>query len=153
MNIWYEAKDVKLIIGSDIAGNFDIGFDDEIPEDMRNELRRFVAWAEENFNFPVTLWVDFEYKHFLRRRDGRAAGYLFHWMDFENYPEFSNPEDIPEIRLPVRTEKWDLEDILFCFVKGISYYFAWICNRNMEEYELDEDEAAEILEMYLKTRE
>lgn len=148
-HLWNRAKQVKIQTGPDIVGDFNIGFDDEIPEDVREELRSFVRWVERNFNIPVTLWVDFEYKHFLRKRDGTQAGYLIHWADFHTYPVFDDIEDIPEIRLPVRLEHWTLDEVLFSFVQAISWYFKWILNEMDTEDGLDDQELEEVLSLYL----
>lgn len=151
-NIWYKSKQVTIQTSKDIAGNFDIGFDNEIPEITKNELKKFVSWVEKNFNIPITLWVDFEYKHYLKDRQGKMVGYLFYWSDFNNYPNFENIDDIPEIRLPVRTEHSTIEEILTSFIEVITCYFAWICNEISENYVPDEKVVEEILQEYLKTR-
>lgn len=103
-NLWLRAKGTHIQTSEHIVPGFDIGFDSKISDDTKNELRKFVKWVEENFNIPITLWVDFEYKHYLLGKDGKRVGYLFYWADFPAYPEFSNKEDIPIIRLLVRTE-------------------------------------------------
>lgn len=151
-NIWYQAKQVSIKTADAIKGNFDIGFDNEIPEETKNELYKFVAWVQENFNMPVTLWVDFDYKHYVIDRQGKRVGYLFYWSDFTTHPIFENVDDIPEIRLPVRTEKSTIEEILMSFIEAITCYFAWICNEISENYIPNENDVEEILQEYLKTR-
>lgn len=151
-NIWCKSKQVTIQKSKDITGNFDIGFDNEIPEITKNELKKFVSWVEKNFNIPITLWVDFEYKHYLKGRQGKTVGYLFYWSDFNNYPIFENIYYIPEIRLPVRTEYSTIEEILTSFIEAITCYFAWICNEISENYVPDEKVVEEILQEYLKTR-
>ena len=148
-NIWIRAKDIQIQTSPDIAGNFDIGFDDQIPESTRTELTRFVRWVEDNFNVPVTLWVDFEYKHYLLDRKKQRAGYLFYWADFAPYPVFGNPDDIPTIRLPVRTEHSTIEEILTSFIEAITCYFAWLTNVITDEYTPDEHDIEEILQAFL----
>lgn len=44
----------QLRVSSDISKGFDIGFDDDIPEKMRNKLRRFITHIEENFNMRIS---------------------------------------------------------------------------------------------------
>ena len=151
-NIWCKSKQVTIQKSKDITGNFDIGFDNEIPEITKNELKKFVSWVEKNFNIPITLWVDFEYKHYLKDRQGKTVGYLFYWSDFNNYPIFENIYYIPEIRLPVRTEYSTIEEILTSFIEAITCYFAWICNEISENYVPDEKVVEEILQEYLKTK-
>lgn len=147
-NIWQKAKSVKLEVSPEIASGLDIGFDDKIPDDVKNCLRDFCKWAERNFSFPITLWVDFEYKHYLVRRDGKHVGYLFYWADFKDYPKFSDPNDIPVIRLPVRTEKYTTDEILTSFIEAISQYFAWLMN-TIDEYSVSDEDVEEVLQEFL----
>lgn len=147
-NLWLRAKDIRIQTSADIVPGFDIGFDNEIPVAGQNELRKFVKWVESHFNIPITLWVDFEYKHYLRSKDGKRVGYLFYWADFPTYPVFSNKEDIPTIRLPVRTEYSTMYDILGSFIEAITCYFAWICNEISDGFEVDENDVEEVLQVY-----
>lgn len=151
-NVWYSAKQRAIQTGKDIVGGFDIGFDERIPKATETELRRFVAWVEKNFSIPITLWVDFEYRHYLKRRDGKHVGYLFYWADFAVYPQFCNEADIPAIRLPVRTEHSTMEEILYSFVQAVTEYFMWLCNELDEQSELYEDDVKEIYQAYLENR-
>lgn len=151
-NIWIKAKGIQIQTSPDIAGNFDIGFDDQIPESIRAELKRFICWVEDNFNVPVTLWVDFEYKHYLIDRNKKRVGFLFYWADFSSYPVFENGDNIPTIQLPVRTEHSTIEEILASFIEAITCYFAWISNVIVEGYTPDENDAEEILQAYLSAR-
>lgn len=151
-NLWLRAKSVDIQVPDQIVPGFDIGFDDKIPHEIKNELRTFVTWVESNFNIPVTLWVDFEYKHYLVRRNGERVGYMFYWTDFSSYPVFDNIDDIPQIRLPVRTEHSTTEEILRSFIEAVTAYFAWICNEIHEGYEPNENDAEEILQEYLRIR-
>ncbi len=151
-SLWQKAKNIQIQISNDILPGFDIGFDSKIPSETQKELRNFVDWVENNFNIPVTLWVDFEYKHYLVKRDGKRVGYLFYWSDFSPYPVFQNKTDIPEIKLPVRTEYSTMDEILGSFIEAVTDYFAWICNVISEDYELDEEEKNEILQAYLNSK-
>ena len=151
-SVWKKAQAVKLQVGESILPEINIGFDKRIPEDTRQELRAFVHWVEENFSVPITLWVDFEYNHYLISREGKRVGYLFYWADFLNYPVFENKNDIPQIRLPVRTEHSSVEEILTSFIEAITDYYVWICNEIHDGYEADEEDVAEILQMYLHSR-
>lgn len=150
-NLWLRAKGAHIQISEDIVPGFDIGFDKKIPLETQNELRNFVKWVEDNFNIPITLWVDFEYKHYLLGNDGKRVGYRFYWADFSAYPVFSNKEDIPEIRLPVRTEHSTMEEILGSFVEAITDYFAWICNEISDDYVANEEDVEEVLQAYITT--
>ena len=64
-NLWLRAKSIHIQTPADIVPGFNIGFDNKIPEETQNELRKFVKWVEDNFNIPIALWVDFEHKHYL----------------------------------------------------------------------------------------
>lgn len=151
-SVWLKAQTVQLQVSEKILPEFDIGFDKRIPKNLEQELRSFVNWVESNYRIPITLWVDFEYNHYLISRDGKRVGYLFYWSDFSNYPIFNNAEEIPEIRLPVRTEHSTIEEILTSFIEAISNYYAWVCNEISENYEMDENEIEEVLQSYLKFR-
>lgn len=148
-NVWIKAQSTQLQVSEDISPEISIGFDKQIPDDIRNELRKFTEWVESNYKIPVTLWVDFEFRHYLLTRDKKRVGFLFYWSDFSSYPVFNNKEDIPVIRLPVRTEYSSIEEILTSFIEAITYYFAWICNEIDDTYIPDECIVEEILEKYI----
>ena len=150
-SVWQKAQTIELEVAKDILPEFDIGFDRKIPTDIEKEMRSFVAWMEENYCIPITLWVDFEYKHYLIRRDGERVGYLFYWADFSSYPVFDNKNNIPQIKLPVRTEYSSIEEILTSFIEAITDYYAWICNE-IGNYEQDEKDVEEILQAYMRYR-
>ena len=115
-SVWIKSQTVKLKVSENILPEFNIGFDKRIPKDIEEELRSFVSWIEANYRIPITLWVDFEYNHYLISRKNKRVGYLFYWSDFSSYPVFDNKEDIPQIRLPVRTEHSTIEEILYSFI-------------------------------------
>ena len=150
-SVWKKAQIIELDISKNIVPGFDIGFDKRISDDIEKEMRSFVKWMEDNYRIPITLWVDFEYSHYLIRRDGKRVGYLFYWADFSSYPVFENKNDIPQIRLPVRTEYSSIKEILTSFIEAITDYYAWICNE-IEIYEQNENDVEEILQAYLQYR-
>ena len=151
-HLWNVAKKVCIQTGPEIAGGFDVGFDGKIPEKTKDALMDFAYWVEDNFSLPVTLWVDFKYNHYLLDQDKAHVGYRFYWADFAAYPRFENPDDIPVIELPVRTEKWTMEEILTSFIEAISLYFAWLTNTISERTEPNEAEVEEVLQAYLHDR-
>lgn len=147
---WKRKASVKP--GQCIRGGFDIGFDDRIPEETRQEIRRYVRWLEANFSFPVTLWVDFEYRYYLRLRSGKQAGYIFYWADAEAGSVFDEPEDIPQIRLPVRREHSTMEEILLSFTEAVDDYFAWLHHEMKEGRGADTQAAEAVLEAYKREK-
>jgi inorganic pyrophosphatase len=151
-NLWVRAKKAPIQTTEEIRTGFDIGFDERSPQDTQKELRAFVDWVEANFLIPITLWVDFEYKHYLVKKDGERVGFLFYWADYDSYPVFRNKEDIPQIRLPVRTEHSTIEEILGSFVEAITDYFAWICNEMEEGFVQNQNDVEEVLQAYLQYR-
>ena len=151
-SVWKKAQTVELQVSENILPEFNIGFDKRITKEVEKELRSFVNWFESNYRIPITLWVDFEYNHYLIRRDGKRVGYIFYWADFSTYPIFNNKEDIPQIRIPVRTEHSSIVEILTSFIEAIDDYYAWICNEICEEYKSDKNDIEEILQAYLKYR-
>lgn len=153
-HLWIRAQKVQIQTSVDIVGGFDYGFDTKVPEDTRAALRHFMRWVEDHYRLPVTLWVDFKYNHYLKRRNGEQAGYLFYWHDFTDYPLFDNPDLIPIIHLPVRTEHWELDEILFSFIEGISDYYDWLMNSDMETVEpISEEDVVAVLQAYLQDSE
>ena len=148
-HLWNRAKAARIQTSPNIVGNFDIGFDSNIPEDTKDALMHFVYWVEDNFYLPVTLWVDFKYRHYLIDRTGKRVGYRFYWADFTTYPVFANPDDIPVIELPVRTERYTIEEILYSFIEAITDYYAWLTNTITDNAETDESEIEEVLQSYL----
>ena len=149
-HLWNRAKSIQIQTGPDIVGGFDVGFDDKIPEETKDELMRFVYWVEDNFCLPVTLWVDLKYNHYLIGRGGKRVGHRFYWADFSSYPVFDDWDDIPVIELPVRTEHRSMEKILTSFIEAISRYYTWLSNAIMEDSEPDAQETEEVLQAYLK---
>ena len=150
-NLWENAVLLQIQTGPEIVGGFDVGFDEKIPESTRDELMRFIYWVEDHYAIPVTLWVDFKYNHYLVDRAKKRVGYLFYWADFSTFPVFDNFDDLPVIELPVRTEKWTMDEILASFIEAISHYFAWLSNADMHEFEPDEELVETIFQAY-KTR-
>ena len=151
-SVWKKAQTLELQVAESILPEFSIGFDKRITKELETELRSFVTWMERNYRIPITLWVDFEYNHYLISRSGKRVGYLFYWADFSSYPVFDNAEDIPQIRLPVRTEHSTIEEILISFIEAITDYYAWLCNDICEGYKPNEDDVEEILQSYLHCR-
>ena len=148
-HLWNRAKEVQIQKTSEIVGNFDIGFDSQIPEETKDALMKFVYWVEDNFYLPVTLWVDFKYNHYLIDRNKKRVGYRFYWADFTSYPVFINPDDIPVIELPVRTEYWTFEEILSSFIEAITQYYAWLTNTITDDAVPNESEIEDVLRAYL----
>lgn len=124
--IWAQVSGLALNVAPHIRPGFDYGFDKAVPESMRACLLDFMGWVEDHFTLPVTLWVDFEYKHYLVSRKGKRVGYLFYWNDVDTWPDFADEEAIPLLRLPVRDDRWTLEEILTSFIEGITDYYAWL---------------------------
>lgn len=148
-HLWNKAKEVKIQTSPAIVGSFDIGFDNRIPEETKDALMRFAYWVEDHFCLPVTLWVDFKYNHYLLDENNKRVGYKFYWVDFTSYPIFENPDDIPVIELPVRTEHRTIEEILTSFIAAITRYFAWLTNTTADHTASYESEVKEVLQAYL----
>ena len=150
-NIWEEASALPIQTGADIVGGFDVGFDRAIPEATKDALMDFVYWVEDQYHMPVTLWVDFKYRHYLVDRNRSRVVYKFYWADFVSFPVFDNFDDLPVIELPVRGEKSSMDEILAAFIEAITHYFAWLSHMDMNTFEPDEALTQEILRSY-KTR-
>ena len=113
----------------------------------------FVYWVEDHFALPVTLWVDFKYNHYLLDRDKTHVGYRFYWVDFGDYPRFENPDDIPVIELPVRTEYWTVEEILISFIEAISQYYFWLTDNLEENCKMSDADVEAVWQAYLAAKE
>ena len=150
-NIWEEASALPIQTGADIVGGFDVGFDRAIPEATKDALMDFVYWVEDRYHMPVTLWVDFKYRHYLVDKNRSRVGYKFYWADFVSFPVFDNFDDLPVIELPVRGEKFSMDEILAAFIEAITHYSAWLSHMDMNAFEPDEALTQEILRSY-KTR-
>ena len=148
-HLWIRAKNIRMQTGPDIVGGFDVGLDDKIPEETKDELMRFIYWVEDNFHMPVTLWVDLKYNHYLIGRGGKRVGHRFYWADFASYPVFDNWDDIPVIELPVRTEHRSTEEILTSFIEAIMLYYIWLSNAITPDSEPNEREVEEVLQAYM----
>ena len=72
-NVWAVAarRDWPIVPG--VRREIDCGFDREIPKEYRERFRDFFAWAEANFFFPVTLWID------LKRRQNTGTDAVMRW--------------------------------------------------------------------------
>ena len=151
-NLWESAGRLPIQTGKEIVGGFDVGFDEKIPEETRDALMKFVYWVEDRYHFPVTLWVDFKYRHYLIDKNKKRVGYKFYWADFATYPVFENFDDIPVIELPVRHENCTMDEILTSFVEAITCYFAWLSRLDMEAFEPDGELTESILGTYKAMR-
>jgi hypothetical protein len=150
-NLWEKAASLPIRTGADIVGGFDIGFDRQIPAETQDALMDFVYWVEDHYALPVTLWVDFKYRHYLLDANQKRAGFKFYWVDFATYPVFENFDDLPVIELPVRTEKQTMDEILASFAEAITHYFAWLSGMDMNGFTADSGQVEAILRAY-KTR-
>ena len=150
-NIWEDARTLPIQTGADIVGGFDIGFDKAIPEETKDMLMDFVYWVEDRYALPVTLWVDFKYRHYLEDENKKRVGFKFYWADFNTFPMFENFDDLPVIELAVRREKNTMDEILTAFIEAITYYFAWLSNLDVRTFESDKALTEAILKDY-KTR-
>ena len=150
-NIWEDARTLPIQTGADIVGGFDVGFDKAIPEETKDMLMDFVYWVEDRYALPVTLWVDFKYRHYLVDENKKRVGFKFYWADFNTFPVFENFDDLPVIEVPVRTEKSGVDEILTSFIEAITYYFAWLSNLDVRTFEPNKTLTEAILKDY-KTR-
>ena len=152
INLWENAELLSIETGNEIVGGFDVGFDRKITDDVKDVLMDFVYWVEDRYAMPVTLWVDFCYKHYLIGSDKKRTGYRFYWVDYESLSSFENYDDIPVIELAVRCEKQSMEDVLEAFVEAVTRYFAWLSGMDMHSFRPDRALTEEILQTYYNTK-
>ena len=152
INLWENAKLLSVETGKAIVGGFDVGFERNVTDDVKDALMDFVYWAEDHYAMPVTLWVDFRYCHYLIGSNKKRTGYRFYWIDYDTLSSFENFDDIPVIELAVRCEKQSTEDVLKAFVEAVTHYFAWLSGMNMHTFKPDRALTEEILQTYYNTK-
>jgi hypothetical protein len=151
-NLWEAAELLPIRTGSEIVGGFDVGFDSQVPEEIKNTLMDFVYWVEDHYSLPITLWIDFKYRHYLVDQNKKRVGYKFYWVDFCDYPNFDNFDDIPVIELAVRTEKSSVDTILLALIEAISHYFAYLSRHDMNTFRPEEGLTREIFASYKESK-
>ena len=151
-HLWKRAEALEIRVGPEITGGFDVGFDEGIPEETKDFLMHFLYWVEDRFSMPVTLWIDMKYKHYLLDPQGKRVRCRFYWAEFQNYPVFENPDDIPVIELPVRVERASREEILRALIEGISRYYTWLFNHISRDWTPDPAETEAVLQAYLQDK-
>lgn len=149
MNIWEEAQQVNLNVSKSVKPGFDCWFDERVPLSTKREINSFLKWVQANYSIPVKLQVDFCYNHFLLQRNHKHAYYLFHYESINEYPNFNKQDKLPIIYLPVRTEHCNIEDIIYSFVRAITWYYAWICHKPLDDYEISDADVEEVFLKYL----
>lgn len=150
-NLWEHAKSIHVETGCEIVGGFDAGFDSRIPEATQAELMRFAYWVEDHCALPVTLWIDFRYRHYLLSAEKKRVAYRFYWVDYESLASFDSFDDIPVIELAARCEKQTMDEILIAFAEAVTCYFAWLSGLDMHTFRPDKALAEEILAAYKNT--
>ena len=145
-NYWNDAAELTFHLSEEIVGGFDVGFDAGVPEEMQKALMEFIYWVEDNYNMPITLWVDFKNRRYLLDPSRKRVDYKFYWVDFANYPVFEKEADIPVIELPVNQ---DVKKLLATFTEAITHYFAWLCNAYGTGFQPDPQLTEAIFQAYL----
>ena len=149
-HIWDRSRELQLQTGPEIVGGFSIGFEDGISEETKDLLMHYVHWVEDHYSVPVTLWVDFEQKHYLRNANGTGTAYRFYWVPFVTFPVFEKEADIPVIRLAVRQERHTAKEILTAFTEAITCYFLWLSQEEPVPDQATVDAVMECYEAYCK---
>jgi hypothetical protein len=102
-NVWQQVKQRDWPVHPGMRREIDFGFDREIPEDDRERYRTFFAWAEAHFVFPITLWVDLRYRHYLLSRERKPVGYNIYFNPDIPLQDVTDEEDIPDALYRLRT--------------------------------------------------
>ena len=150
MKIWEEIKNLKIKVDEDIIKGLDCKYDKTIDQEMVAELEKFNEFLLKNYQFPICLVIDYVDKYYIVTPENKRAGYAFCFDDVTTYPDFSNIQFYPYVKLPVKgyKEKWSLEEILCSYLDAITDYFAWLLGKADEDY-YDEEEIFEVLKKYL----
>ena len=152
LRFWENAKLLSIQTGPEIVGGFDVGFDCKIPDNIKDALMDFAYWVEDSYAMPITLWVDFQYKHYLVGSDKKRTAYRFYWAAYKTLTSFENFDDIPVIELAVRCEKQTVDDLLSSFAEALTCYFAWLSGLDMNTFKPAKTQTEEILQLYYNTR-
>ena len=147
-NLWALVKNRDWPVVPGVRREIDFGFDREIGEEYRERFRDFIAWAEAHFVFPVTLWIDFRYRHYLVNREHRRMGYIIYFKPDVRPEELSDEDDMPVADIPVRREHWLFDEILYSLIECITEYYLWLLDRQAESVNDHADDMLEILSLY-----
>lgn len=147
-NLWALVKNRDWPVVPGVRREIDFGFDREIGEEYRERFRDFIAWAEAHFVFPVTLWIDFRYRHYLVNREHRRMGYIIYFKPDVRPEELSDEDDMPVADIPVRREHWLFDEILYSLIECITEYYLWLLDRQAESVNDHADDVLEILSLY-----
>ena len=145
MNILEEAKFKNIELGKECEVGFDVYYDEDIPDSTRMELDNFLNFFEEKYPLKTKFFIDFLNEDYVLGEDDTEQGYLFNWINFENYPKFDNDEDAPVLKVPAKLGEWEMVDILWSLVQGLTNYYAWVCDKLDTDYALSDDEIEELL--------
>ena len=147
-NVWAQVKHRDWPIVPGVRREIDFGFDREIDEEYRERFRDFFAWAEANFVFPVTLWIDLRHRHYLVNREHQRMGYIIYFKPDARPEELTDEDDMPVAYVPVRRERWHFDEILYSLIECITEYDLWLLDRQNESVIDHADDVLEILNLY-----
>ena len=147
-NVWAVAASRDWPVVAGVRREIDFGFDKEIAEDYRERFRNFFAWAEANFVFPVTLWIDLRHRHYLVNGQRQRMGYIIYFKPNARPEELTDEDDMPVAYVPVRREKWCFDEILYSLIECITEYYLWLLDRQNESVNDHADDILEILNLY-----
>ena len=147
-NLWALVKNRDWPVVPGVRREIDFGFDREIGEEYRERFRDFIAWAEAHFVFPVTLWIDFRYRHYLVNREHRRMGYIIYFKPDVRPEMLTDEDDMPVADVPVRREHWLFDEILYSLIECITEYYLWLLDRQAESVNDHADDVLEILSLY-----
>ena len=147
-NLWALVKNRDWPVVPGVRREIDFGFDREIGEEYRERFRDFIAWAEAHFVFPVTLWIDFRYRHYLVNREHRRMGYIIYFKPDVRPEMLTDEDDMPVADVPVRREHWLFDEILYSLIECITEYYLWLLNLQAESVNDHADDVLEILNLY-----
>jgi len=147
-NVWQQVKMKDWPVHPGMRREIDFGFDREIPEEDRERYRTFFAWAEEHFVFPITLWIDLRYRHYLLSREKKHVGYNIYFNPDIPLQDVTDAADIPVADVPVRREKWYFDEIMYSLIECITEYHLCLLGRGDEDINDYAADTQEILDLY-----
>ena len=100
------------------------------PDELKNIISSFITWLETKYEFPITIYIDFVYKNYLRMSTGRKVNGIFGWDDYQNDVRIT-------IAIKEYPKKRDIEDIILTLIHELTHYMEWINKKEQSQDETD----------------
>lgn len=149
MRIWDKTNEIKIGAQFEEKIGFHVWYEDEVDLATKEAIDKFLNWVYNNYNVKTPVFVNCVNQDYVTYENDEAEqGYIFNWYTSELDSGVIKDSECPDILLPVKIGKWDLEDILGSLVEAITLYFAWCLNVLDDEFVVEDEEVQEIVDKY-----